>query len=637
MPSGMRSADTNGSATDGIPPAEVYVRRLEARRAVVAQWARMDAAIAWSRLAAAISAIVVGAVAFKVERISGLWTVVPVAAFLTLVVVHDSVIRKGVRALRGVRLYEDGLARVEDRAPPGDGRSRRFDDERHPYAADLDLFGTDSLYERLSTARTTMGEETLAAWLKAPAATEEVRARQLAIAELAPRLDLKEDMAVMGTDLRADVNPTTLAAWAAGPPLPLAWPGGLAGARITSALLGASVTGALVAGLAGRIGAIAFVCSAVVAGAWVGKLRALTRAILTDADRRAGELKLVTGLLARLERESFQAPLLDRLRRELDAAPGQSGRPLSPSLRVKRLSFLVDLLDARRNQISAILTAPLLWTTQAALAIEAWRRNDGPAIARWLAAVGEIEALASLSTFAFEHPEYPFPEVLADGAPPCLESLGLAHPLLPARVRVANDVAMGGPNPRLVIVSGSNMSGKSTLLRTVGVNVVLALAGAPVCARRMVVSRVAIGGTLRIHDSLHEGRSRFYAEITRLRQIVDLAEGPLPALFLLDELLSGTNSHDRRVGAQGILRGLLERGAIGLATTHDLALTEMAAPLGAANVHFDDDVRDGQMSFDYRMHPGVVQKSNALALMRAVGLDVGDQVAEGAFAPRPRQ
>jgi DNA mismatch repair ATPase MutS len=292
---------------------------------------------------------------------------------------------------------------------------------------------------------------------------------------------------------------------------------------------------------------------------------------------------------------------------------------------VARLALLVDLLDARRNQILAILTAPLLWTTQFSLAVEAWRRAFGPAIGRWLAAVGELEALGSLASYAFEHPELPFPTILDDGPEPRLAGEGLSHPLIAANHRVANDVSLGGAHPRLLIVSGSNMSGKSTLLRTVGVNVVVALAGGPVCARRLTLSRVAIGATLRIHDSLQEGRSRFYAEITRLRQIVDLAAGSVPALFLLDELLSGTNSHDRRAGAAAILRGLLARNALGLATTHDLALTELAAALGpvATNVHFEDDLRDGQMIFDYRMRPGVVQKSNALALMRAIGLDVG--------------
>ena len=174
------------------------------------------------------------------------------------------------------------------------------------------------------------------------------------------------------------------------------------------------------------------------------------------------------------------------------------------------------------------------------------------------------------------------------------------------------------------IVSGSNMSGKSTLLRTVGINTVLALAGAPVRADRLRIAPMAIGATLRIQDSLQAGRSRFFAEITRLRQLVDLAKGPLPLLFLLDEILNGTNSHDRRVGAESLLRGLIGLGAVGLVTTHDLALAEIADRLeaGAENVHFADHFEGGTMHFDHRMRPGVVRHSNALALMRAVGLDV---------------
>ena len=176
----------------------------------------------------------------------------------------------------------------------------------------------------------------------------------------------------------------------------------------------------------------------------------------------------------------------------------------------------------------------------------------------------------------------------------------------------------------MLVISGSNMSGKSTLLRTVGVNAVLALAGAPVRAGRLRITPLAIGATLRIQDSLQAGRSRFFAEITRVRQLVDLSRGPIPLLFLLDELFHGTNSHDRRVGAEAVVGGLLDRGAIGLITTHDLALTAIVDRLApqAENVHFEDQFEDGIMHFDYRMRPGVVQHSNALALMRAVGLDV---------------
>jgi DNA mismatch repair ATPase MutS len=188
---------------------------------------------------------------------------------------------------------------------------------------------------------------------------------------------------------------------------------------------------------------------------------------------------------------------------------------------------------------------------------------------------------------------------------------------------VRNDVSLGGAL-RLLAISGSNMSGKSTFLRAVGTNAVLALAGAPVRARRLRASPLLVGATLRVQDSLQEGRSRFYAEVLRVRQLLDLSRGSPPLLFLLDELFQGTNSHDRRVGAEAVVRRLVEAGALGLVTTHDLALTAVAERLAprAANVHFEDRFENGEMTFDYRMKPGVVQNTNGLALMRAVGIEL---------------
>jgi len=199
----------------------------------------------------------------------------------------------------------------------------------------------------------------------------------------------------------------------------------------------------------------------------------------------------------------------------------------------------------------------------------------------------------------------------------------MGHPLISEQRNVRADLLLGD-EPGVMIVSGSNMSGKSTLLRTVGVNVVLALAGAPVRAASLRLSPLQVGASIRIQDSLQAGASRFYAEIKRLRQIVELTNGGRPVLFLLDEILHGTNSHDRQIGGERVVRGLIERGAIGLITTHDLALARIADDLGAraANVHFEDHLEDGQMRFDYRLRPGVVQHSNALELMRSVGLDV---------------
>jgi DNA mismatch repair ATPase MutS len=282
---------------------------------------------------------------------------------------------------------------------------------------------------------------------------------------------------------------------------------------------------------------------------------------------------------------------------------------------------MIELLDSRRNMYFAPVAIILLWSIQCAFAIESWRQRSGPAVARWLAVVGEFEALNSFAGHSYEHPLDPFPEVV-DG-PAHFEGEGLGHPLLPESRTVRSDVRLSD-EMSLLIVSGSNMSGKSTLLRTVGTNTVLALAGAPVRARRLRLSPLQVGASIRIQDSLQAGASRFYAEIKRLRQILELTAIPPPVFFFLDEILHGTNSHDRRIGAEGVLRALIERNAIGLVTTHDLALTLIVEGLGsrAANVHFEDHLEGGKMTFDYLLRPGILQRSNALELMRSVGIDV---------------
>ncbi len=256
------------------------------------------------------------------------------------------------------------------------------------------------------------------------------------------------------------------------------------------------------------------------------------------------------------------------------------------------------------------------------MAAEAWRLENGPHLAAWLQSVAGFEALSSFATLAFERPQWCFP-TLVDSAEPIFETEALQHPLLSPARGVANDVTLQYPL-RLLIVSGSNMSGKSTLLRAVGLNSVLAWAGAPVAARQMRISPLQPGASIGVSDSLQDNRSRFLAEILRLRQILDLTKAERPVLFLLDELLSGTNSHDRRIGAAGIVHKLVDAGAIGLITTHDLALAQIEQDLGeqAANVHFEDQMLNGRIEFDYQLHSGVVTRSNALELMRAVGLDL---------------
>jgi len=606
-------------------PAEEYARRLAVRRAAAERLGARARRLSTARLVVFLAGVALAFAVFAAKRVPAPWLALPAVVFVALVVRHDRAIQAHARAERAAAFYERGLARLERRPPRdadgarGDSRDgigtsaetgERFLDAGHLYAADLDLFGPGSLFALLCSARTRAGEDTLAAWLREPAAPAEVRARQAAVAELRGRLDLREDLALLGDDVRAGLAPDALAAWGTTPSV-----GAPAALRAALAIVAALVLGAVAGTLLGApllplvlaLGGVAFGLAAT--------QRRRVGAIVRAVGRPGRDLALLAALLARIEAERFSSPRLVALRAALDTG----GVP--PSKRVARLRLLVDLIDARRNQLFAPIAALTLWTTQLALAIEAWRRDFGPAVVRWLAAVGELEALCALAGFAYEHPASPFPEIVEGEA--LYDAEGLVHPLLAPERAVPNDVRLDA-SLRLLLVSGSNMSGKSTLLRSVGVNAVLALAGAPVCARRLRLSPLALGASIRVQDSLQEGASRFYAEITRLGRIVRRAEETPPLIFLLDEILAGTNSHDRRIGAAAIVRGLVERGAIGLVTTHDLALAEIADRLAprAANVHFADQLVGGEMHFDYRLHAGVVSHSNALELMRAVGLEV---------------
>ena len=534
------------------------------------------------------------------------WLLAPAAAFAVLVVVHGRVRRRRRRAARGQAFYERGLARLDGRAT-GSGRTGAgFLDPHHPYAADLDLFGPGSLFELLCGARTVMGEETLAAWLLAPADVPVVLRRQAAVQELTPRLDLREDLAMLGEDAAASVRPAALASLTA-----VAAPN--TRLRVGMLLLTAAVLAIVALWVVGWLPLP--VMAAAVAVQVLTRWRARGRVL--EAERAVAghgpDLEMLAAVLDRFEREPVTSPLLAGLHKELVTG----GR--RPSQVVRRLRVLVDLFDSRRNQFFAPVALLTMWEVHCALAIEAWRARHGRSVDAWLAAVGQLEALCSLAGFAWEHPADVYPELDAPGTQ--FEAWALGHPLIPEVRCIRNDVAIGGAT-RVLIVSGSNMSGKSTLLRSVGTNVVLALAGAPVRARALRLSRLSVGATLRIRDSLQEGTSRFYAELVRLRDLVRIADGPVPLLFLLDEILHGTNSHDRRLGAAAVVSGLVERGAIGLVTTHDLALSEVTSDpaVRAANVHFEDRLEDGQMIFDYRVRPGVVRTSNALALMRTLGL-----------------
>jgi hypothetical protein len=614
----LQVSDNTPVPVPSLSPSEEYKQRQQARELQVAYFEKQHIRLGNLRLL--LVAIILIAAWFSLYRdaFSPWWLLLALAVFLVIVILHAKVLRNRTCAERAVNFYRKGLARIEDRwitpeqITPDSGDSgqtgTRFDVHSSLYATDLDLFGHASLFELLSLARTRIGEDTLAAWLLSPAPVAEVTQRQAAVAELRTRVDLREDIAILGEDLKVGIHPMALTQWAEAPnQISRPW------LRWLSLLLAiAAIATAIVwAGLGTKAPFFAVVIIETIITA---SLRKQTAAIFHGTEHALEDLQLLSSLLARLEREPFNAPRLQAIKTQL------SSHHLAASQAIARLRTIVEYIRSLDNTFMKVLNIPLMYVVQVAYAAEAWRNAHGAAVRSWLKAVGEAEALLSLSGYSYEHPADPFPEFL-EGTP-CFIVEQLGHPLIPAAKCVRNDISICGET-RVLLVSGSNMSGKSTLLRAIGINTVLAMAGAPVRAERMQLTPLQIGASILINDSLQEGASRFYAEITRLHHICDLAENHPPALFLLDELLQGTNSKDRLIGAEGVVHALLASGAIGLISTHDLALTNIGSDDPRLhNVHLQDSIEDGKMKFDYTLQDGVVTKSNGIELMRLIGLKV---------------
>jgi hypothetical protein len=531
----------------------------------------------------------------------------PVILFLTVVYVHRRVVYASKLVKRAIAFYERGIARLEDRWAGTGDTGDEFKDPLHLYAEDLDILGPGSLFQLLSTVRTKIGSQTLAQWLLTPAGIQEIQNRQLAVAELKDKLDLREDLAVVGENKRIEANPESLSRWSREE-------SGLPKGGWWATVLGLISVAAFIYGFKAHW--TPFVITLLINGGITYYFSQRFEKVLASVSETHRNLDSLSALLKRLEAEKFTSPQLQQLHALLIT----SGQP--PSTSIKRLNTLADLDDSRHNWFVRLMDIPLLYSLQLAFALEHWRRKYGSGIEAWLRVAGEVEALSSIAAYAHEHRADPFPEFAPAEAGACFDGQDLGHPLLPADKCVRNHVSLGGRS-QVLLVSGSNMSGKSTYLRVVGINAVLAMMGAPVRASHLRLSRVAIGASMRVSDNLQKGISHFYAEIQRLRQVVDLSSTQ-PTLFLLDEVLHGTNSHDRRVGTQGVLRTLIRNLAIGMVTTHDLALTslEEVFPNQVRNAHFQERFEADKLSFDYCLRPGVVTTSNGLELMKSIGLDV---------------
>ena len=595
-------------------PRAEYTKRLEQCGETIAAKDRLHFRLGNLKLLVVACGLLAAYLALAKHWFSAYWLLGLVAIYVALALAHELVLRAKARASSAAEYYRKGIARIDDRWT-GTGQSgERFRVGAHVYAEDLDIFGPGSLFELLSTARLPMGENRLADWLTRPSPKAAVLSRQALVAELREKLDLRERMAVAGESLRPRLDPESLVSWGEHAP---ELPGNIWWA-VCVLLTAAMIAGTVYWFSTAILWPLLLVL--VLEGLLRRHFRSHAEAVVEKVDCNAEGLVLFANILKLLEQESFHSLHLQQL-----CAPLQADGELA-SQAIRRLASIVYWIDGRHSLLGHLVELPFLYTLQLGFAAETWRRHWGKHMRSWVNVAAEMEALLSLASYSFEHPADLFPEFVPESSAQenaLFAGENLGHPLIAEVKCVRNSVRLDAET-RVLLVSGSNMSGKSTLLRTIGINAVLAMAGAPVRAKSLRLTPLAVGTSIRRNDSLQEGRSGFYTEILQIRRVFELTEKPAPLLFLFDELLEGTNSKDRRIGADGLLKALLKRGAIGAVTTHDLALTEITASAGAMvrNMHFEDQVKDGKMAFDYRLREGVVAKSNAIELMRLMGFEI---------------
>ena len=593
-------------------PRQEYSVRLEANLKTVADKERLHIWAGNLKVFSILACLALAWLSLARLLISPYWLALPATSLVILLIFHERILQAQSQAKRVASFYQRGLARIEDRWTGSGETGDRFIDGKSCYSEDLDLFGPGSLFQLISTARTRMGEDCLAKWLLSPSAVPVITERQSLVKELKNKLELRERLAVIGDELRVTLDPKALIRWAEGDVVLqnhfLRW---------TSAALAVLALATLALWGIARI-SVPFFAVLFPEIFYMQLLQKGANATLNGLNCDPHGLVLFAAILEVIEQEEFSSSQLQGLVSRLKS----SGLTAAQSIR--RLARIADWVEARDSYIVKILNLPILFTVQLGFAADAWRRRWGADVRTWIEAAGEVEALLSLATYAYEHPDDPFP-VFTEGEnlQPVFDGEDLGHPLIPSARCVRNSVRLG-EETRVLLLSGSNMSGKSTLLRSVGINTVLALSGAPVRAKCLRLTPLVIGSSICSSDSLQDGRSRFYTEILRIRQVFGLAESGLPVLFLFDELLEGTNSEDRRVGAEGLIRAFMRHTTIGLITTHDLALTEISKAFATSvrNVHFQESIEAGKMTFDYRLRDGVVKTSNALELMRLIGLKV---------------
>ncbi len=507
--------------------------------------------------------------------------------------------------------YEDGLARLRGAWQRTEFTGEEFERDGHLYQSDLQILGKGSLFSLLCTTRSQAGAACLASYLLDPADLAETEARQASVKELRRATGLREEIMLLGKYQFQECNSDTIENWVSEPLL-----------RVHAVVRGAlfvcgSVT--LLLAIAWFSGLLSWTHAVPAAAALIIAQAAVSLTLFRRMRPHLKRLRVLTNEfsvlesgLEMLQRQTFTSPKLRALVHGINEERA--------AYRLRKLRRLLWAVRQREKEALYVPSLLLGVGTQLVLGVESWRRQHQKQLARWIKCWAEFEALSSIACYAYEHPADVFPKFVNGTA--VFEAENLGHPLLPSDTCVGNDVALNEAAVSFYIVSGSNMAGKSTFLKAIGMNAVLARAGAPVRATRARLSPFAICASNSVADSLLDGKSKFMAEAERLREAVRCSTVRKPAIFLIDEILSGTNSHDRRVACESIVRALIAGGAVGVLSTHDLSLTEIAdiGGLRGMNYHMESEHPEDPLQFDYKVKAGISSQSNALAILAMIGI-----------------
>ena len=529
-------------------------------------------------------------------------------AFGFIVKAHQRIAyrRRHAQFLREINQAEKDIAQLKLSGQDG---GLEYQDILHPYSQDLDLFGKNSLFQLLNRTETKGGRDMLAAWLLKPSTKDSIIERQVAIGELAQQIDWRQDFQASARHyIRQQSDTTPLLDWISRKePLSKTY-------QIAAYVMPVLIMTSAIANLTTAWPVVATVILAVISAVVLNRFQKRLLTMWEQIAEHVSMLGAYADLLTRIEQSTFESSRLVALKGSI------VNKNTNASSAIRKLYKILDFLNARSNFFYMMIDVVLLFDIHIINMAEGWKKKNEVNLEQWFGAIAEFEVLSSLAAFSFAHPQYQYAEIINN--PVQIKAANMGHPLIHPSECIRNDFEMNQTGS-IGIITGSNMSGKSTFLRTLGVNTVLALAGAPVCAQSFTISEVQLFTGMRTQDNLEEHISSFYAELKRIRQLLDMVDGDQPVLYMLDEILKGTNSHDRHLGAVSLAKQLSQTNSFGLISTHDLSLGELESEMPhVRNYSFNSDIVDDKIHFPYKLEDGICRSFNASKLMELIGIDI---------------